>query len=86
MKSVSARDLKNQTGKVLKLVESGQKVLITMRNKPFALLSPMTEEEWQSAQLRPYKEAWAGIEASLQGTSPRFPSVNEAMKWTRRRR
>ena len=86
MKSVPARDLKNQTGKVLGLVRSGQKVLITMRSKPFAVLSPVTEEESKAAGLRPYEEAWADIETMLRSTSPAFSSVNEAIKWTRKRR
>ncbi len=86
MKSVSAKDLKNQTGKVLKLVKSGQRVLITMRSKPFAVLSPVTEEQLESAGLRPYEEAWAHIERTLHKTRPAFKSVNEAMKWTRKRR
>lgn len=86
MKSVSARDLKNQTGKVLKLVQSGQRVLITMRSKPFAVLSPIREEELEAAALRPYEEAWQDIEKTLHSTTSAFNSVNEAMKWTRKRR
>lgn len=85
MKSISARDLKNRTGTVLKLVRSGQSVLITMRNKPFAVLSPVSEKELESSGLRPYEEAWNDIEKTLQNTTPAFPSVNEAMKWTRKR-
>ena len=86
VKVVTARDLKNQTGKVLKLVESGQKVLITKRSKPFAVLSPINEEELETAGLRNYEEAWRDLEETLRTTRPEFKSVNEAMKWTRKRR
>lgn len=86
MKSVTAKDLKNQTGKVLKMVEAGQKVLITMRSKPFAVLSPFSEQELQAAEFRPYEEAWNDIEDTLRASQPKFPSVHEAMKWSRRRR
>ena len=86
MKSVSAKELKNRTGEVLKLVEGGEKVLITMRRKPFAVLSPVKEGERETANLRPYEEAWEDIQKTLQETEPEFGSVAEAMKWTRRRR
>ncbi len=86
MKSISAKELKNRTGQVLKLVEGGQKVLITMRSKPFAVLSPVRDVEEGTANLRPYEEAWKDIEKTLQSTKPEFGSVAEAMRWTRRRR
>ena len=86
MKSVSAKELKNQIGTVFKLIQSGQRVLITKRSKPFAVLSPVTDEELESAGLRPYEEAWGDIEKNLHSTTPAFSSVNEAMKWSRRRR
>jgi prevent-host-death family protein len=85
MKTVSAKELKNRTGKVLKLVEGGQRVLITMRSKPFAVLSPVQEGPWESANLRAYEEAWEDIEKTLRSTKPRFASAGEAMRWTRRR-
>jgi prevent-host-death family protein len=86
MKSVTAKELKNRTGEVLKLVGGGQKVLITMRSKPFAVLSPVREGELTTADLPPYEEAWADIEKALRQTKPEFGSVAEAMRWTRRRR
>lgn len=85
MKSVSAKELKNRTGEVLKLVEGGQKVLITMRSKPFAVLSPVQERQLEAADLRAYEEAWDDIEKTLRGTKPKFRTVAEAMRWTRRR-
>lgn len=85
MKSVTAKELKNRTGKVLKLVESGQPVLITMRSKPFAVLSPVSQRQLEAANLRGYEEAWKDIENALRGTKPKFRSVAEAMRWTRRR-
>jgi len=86
MKTVTAKDLKNQTGKVLRLIASGQKVMITMRGKPFAVMAPITEEELTASDIRPYEEAWTEIEKTLKSTKPEFASVNEAMKWTRKRR
>ncbi len=85
MKSVSAKELKNRTGEVLKLVEGGQRVLITMRSKPFAVLSPVQDQQLEAANLRSYEEAWEDIEKTLRGTKSRFGSVAEAMRWARRR-
>lgn len=86
MKAVTAKELKNQTGKVLKMVKAGQKVLITMRSKPFAVLSPVSEQEMDAAELRPYEQAWEDIQKTLRTSQPKFSSLHEAMKWTRRRR
>ncbi|MCI0413060.1 type II toxin-antitoxin system prevent-host-death family antitoxin [bacterium] len=85
MKSVTAKELKNRTGEVLKLIEDGQKVLITMRSKPFAVLSPVQDRQLEAAHLRAYEEAWDDIETTLRRTKPRFGSVAEAMRWSRRR-
>ncbi len=84
MKSVSAKVLKNHTGEVLKLVEGGERVLITMRSKPFAVLSPVQDRQLEAANLRSYEEAWEDIEKTLRARKPRFGSVAEAMRWTRR--
>ena len=85
MKSVSAKELKNQTGEVLRRVGGGEKVLVTKRGKPWALLSPVSEEQLMPPGLRSYGEAWEDIEKTLKTTRPRFKRWKEAMRWTRRR-
>jgi hypothetical protein len=35
--------------------------------------------------LRPFPEAWAGIEAQLKATMPHLPTWKEALRWSRRR-
>jgi len=85
MISVTAKELKNETGKVLRMIKSGQKVIITKRNKPCALLSPLTQDDLEKSDLRPYEQAWPDIEATLKKTKPRFKTVEEAMKWSRKR-
>ena len=54
MQSISAKELKNRTGEVLRRVGGGEKVLMTKRGKPCAVLSPVSEEEIPAAGLRPY--------------------------------
>ena len=83
MKSISAKELKNQTGEVLRRVGGGEKVLITMRGKPWALLSPVAEEQLKPAGLRDYGKAWEDIERTLKARRPRFKTWEEAMRGTR---
>ena len=85
MQSISAKELKNRTGEVLRRVGAGEKVLITKRGKPCAVLSPVSEEEIPAAGLRPYAEAWADIEETLSTSPPHYETWQEAMQWTRRR-
>ena len=83
MKSISAKELKNHTGQVLRWVGGGEKVLITKWGKPWAVLSPGAEAELPASSLRPYEEAWAAIEQTLSTSSPQYATWEEAMEWTR---
>jgi prevent-host-death family protein len=85
MKSISAKELKNRTGEVLRRVEEGEKVVITKRGKPCAMLSPVAEEPILPDRLRSYSEAWEDIELTLKTTRPRYKTWEEAVRWTRRR-
>ncbi len=85
MKSVSAKELKNYTGEILRQVGRGEKIPITKRGKPCALLSPVEESQLSILDLRPFEEAWADIEQSLKGTPPHYKTWKEAIRWTRRR-
>lgn len=85
MKSISAKELKNRTGDVLRRVGKGEKVLVTKRGKPCALLSPVEKDRSLSAELRPYHEAWEDIQKTLRTTKPRHKTWEEAIKWSRRR-
>lgn len=65
MKSISATELKNRTGEVLRRVGEGEKVLITRRGKPWAVLAPVTESTLRPAGLREYKVTWAEARISI---------------------
>jgi prevent-host-death family protein len=85
MKTMTAKNLKNKTGEAMRAVSKGEKVVVTLRGKPFALISPVNAESLKEVSLRPFKEAWRDIEDTLKKTRPRFKNVREAMAWTRRR-
>jgi len=85
MKIMTAKDLKNHTGKAMRTVSRGEKVVVTLRGRPFALISPVTSESLEEVSVRPTEEAWKDIEDTLRKTKPKFRNVNEAMNWTRKR-
>jgi prevent-host-death family protein len=82
MKIITAKELKNRTGEALRLVSKGEKVLVTRRGKPFAYISPFTEDEFA---LKPFEQAWKDIEKALERTEPHFESWRGAMRWVRKR-
>jgi prevent-host-death family protein len=85
MKTMTAKDLKNHTGKAMRTVSRGEKVVVTLRGRPFALITPVTSELLEEVPMRPPEEAWKDIDDTLRKTKPRFRNVNEAMSWTRKR-
>lgn len=85
MKTMTARDLKNKTGEAMRTVSRGERVVVTLRGKPFALITPVTAESLEKVSLRPAEEAWRAIEDALKRTRPEFKNAKEAMAWTRRR-
>lgn len=85
MKTMTARDLKNKTGEAMRTVSRGERVVVTLRGRPFALISPVTAESLEKVSMRPAEEAWRDIEDTLKRTKPEFKDAKGAMAWTRRR-
>lgn len=85
MKTMAAKELKNKTGEAIRTVYNGEKVLITLRGKPFALMSPVTTSSFEKLKIRPIDIAWGDIEKSLKKSKPKFKDLKEAMDWTRKR-
>ena len=83
MRSVSAKELKNKTGEVLRKVGQGERVLIMKRGKPCAVLTPVKEGELKSSELRDYNTAWKDIEKALKTSKPRYKTWQEAIRRTR---
>lgn len=86
MNIVTAKQLKQKTGEVIKKVRMGEKLTVTYRGKPVAvIMPPETEEENVLKELRPFDEAWKDIEKTLKGTEPEFKEWREATEWVRNR-
>ena len=86
MAIVTAKQLKQRTGEIIKRLKSGERFTLTYRGKPVAVIDPsLSEEERISPSLRSFDEAWKGIERELEKTKPRFGSWKEATRWARNR-
>lgn len=86
MGTITAKQLKQRTGEVIKKVKLGERLTVTYRGKPVAVIAPPTTEERKTfEELRPYDEAWKGIEEALQNTEPEFNGWREATEWIRNR-
>jgi prevent-host-death family protein len=86
MKPMSARDLKNATGDVMRTLRRGERILITFRGKPVGTIEPWRPDARDLPAVPPFEQAWAAIEAELKGSVPRFASWREAEEETRGRR
>jgi len=86
MGTVTAKQLKQRTGEVIRRVKSGERLTVTYRGKPVAIISPPTTEETKTLEdLRSIEEAWADIEKTLGKTKPGFKGWKEATDWARNR-
>lgn len=86
MGTVTAKQLKQNTGEIIKRVKSGERLTITYRGKPVAIMAPATVDETEVLrELRSFDEAWADIEKTLGKTKPGFKGWREATGWVRNR-
>ncbi len=86
MGTISAKQLKQKTGEVIRRVKSGERLTLTYRGKPIAIISPPeTVEQEIVKNMRPFEEAWKDIEQSLEKTKPEFEGWQEATAWARDR-
>ena len=84
---ITAKQLKQKTGDVIKRVKSGERLTLTYRGKPIAIISPQTSDDQLTTQeLRSFDEAWLDIETTLRKTKPAFKGWKEAMDWIRNRK
>ncbi len=86
MKPMTARELKNSTGEVVRALRRGESILLTFRGKALGTIEPLRPEGEDVPPIRPYGEAWAEIEAQLKRSNPRFASWKEAEDESRGRR
>ena len=86
MGTVTAKQLKQKTGEMIRRVKAGERLTITYRGKPAAIMAPPGNDEIRALrELRAVDEAWEDIERTLEKTKPRFKGWKEANEWARNR-
>ena len=86
VKFANTKELRQDLKDLLEEVCEGERIVITRRGKPVAVLSPFTlEASPEEESLRPYQEAWAEIESALSHSKPAFSHWEEALDRSRRR-
>jgi len=86
MQSVTARDLKNHTGEILRRVRAGAAVAVTNRGRRVAVISPIPPAEAEERQRRNAgPDVWAEIRAALAATAPEHADWREALRRARGR-
>lgn len=86
MSTVTARQLKQRTGEVIRRVRSGERLTVTYRGKAVAVIAPPEKETTEALkELRSSDEAWRDIEQTLKKTKPRFKEWREVTGWMRNR-
>lgn len=86
MGTVTAKQLKQKTGEVIKRIKSGERLILTYRGKPIAVIEPATERDIKEIRnVSDAAKAWERIESTLKSTSPEFKNWREATDWVRRR-
>lgn len=86
MKTMTAKDLKNHTGEVMRRVSRGEEVVVTLRGRPAAVILPFASARGRAAgEARSFDEAWEDIEAALRKSRPAFKTWREAIGWSRKR-
>lgn len=83
---ITAKQLKQKTGEVLRKVRLGEQLTVTYRGKPVAVIAPpKIDDKKPLKELRSFDEAWRDIEETLQNTKSKFKGWREATEWIRNR-
>jgi prevent-host-death family protein len=86
MDAVTSRELKNRTGEILRRVRGGERITVTNRGRPVAIVVPFSDAHlFSSDEVRPYETAWNDIIQTLAETAAEYESWEEAVARTRRR-
>ena len=85
MPFATAKDLRTRTREILRVVQTGERVIVTYRGRPVAVLSPANEAPDVADDLRSITDAWPDILRTVRATRPAFRRAEDALRATRRR-
>jgi prevent-host-death family protein len=83
MGTITAKQLKQKTGEVIKRIKAGERLTLTYRGKPLAVIEPTTDKDIN--KVSDLVKAWDRIESTLNSTNPEFKNWREATGWVRNR-
>ena len=86
MGTITAKQLKQKTGDVIKRIKSGERLTLTYRGKPLAVIEPATDNGIKKLnRVSDSVKAWERIESTLSSTKTEFKNWREATDWVRNR-
>ncbi len=85
LKFATSKELRLKTGEIIKGVRKGDRYIVTYRGKPVALVLPFPEQNTVEQAPRPYEEAWADIEKTINESEAAYSSWENAINESRRR-
>lgn len=87
MGTITAKQLKQKTGEVIKRIKAGERLALTYRGKLLAYIEPASDKSTKATdQVKEYQKVWEDIESKLEETAPEFKDWQEATRWVRKRR
>lgn len=85
--TITAKQLKQKTGEVIKRIKAGERLALTYRGKLLAYIEPASDKSTKATdQVKEYQKVWEDIESKLEETAPEFKDWQEATRWVRKRR
>ncbi len=86
MGTITAKQLKQKTGEVIRRIKSGERITLTYRGKPLAVIEPTPKTDIKEFnKVNESVNAWERIESTLNSTNPEFKNWREATGWVRNR-
>ena len=86
MGTITAKQLKQKTGDVIRRIKSGERLTLTYRGKPLAVIEPTTKNDPKELnRVSDAAKAWEKIESTLNCTNSEFNNWREATEWVRNR-
>ena len=83
---ITAKQLMQKTGEVIKRIKSGERLTLTYRGNPLAFIEPATGKDIKKVnRVSDATIAWDRIESTLNSTNPEFQDWREATGWVRNR-
>ena len=86
MGTITAKQLKQKSGEVIRRIKSGERLTLTYRGKPLAVIEPAVKRNLNELnKANESAKAWERIDSTLNSTKPEFKNWQEATRWVRNR-